>query len=66
MPPANDVLLGTNLVWCSCDERKGCGMKRLTIGRARTLLYLMVGLCVVILIFIGLATWWDIALIESR
>jgi hypothetical protein len=41
-------------------------MKRLTIGRARMLLYLMVGLCALILIFIGLATWWDIALIKGR
>jgi hypothetical protein len=41
-------------------------MKRLTIGRARMLLYLMVGLCVLILIFIGWATWWDIALIKGR
>jgi hypothetical protein len=41
-------------------------MKSITTGKARTLLYVMLGVCVVILILIGWATWWDIALIEAR
>ena len=37
-----------------------------TTGRKRVLLYLIVGLCVVLLVLIGLETMWDVRLIRSR
>jgi hypothetical protein len=41
-------------------------MRKLTTGKARALLYLLVGVCIIILLLIAWATWWDVSLIEAR
>lgn len=42
---------------CVVNARGSTEMKRLTIGRAREWVFLLVALCVAILVLIGVFTW---------